>query len=148
MAFLGIPRDRLPIALGLVAALAATASWLQGRFDTADVEKGISVALAHRPLPGGPSLFEALEAKGEGGPRCGGEIVSAFFGDVRVSCATPARPEVRYDFRVLLDGKRRPKAESDPARALLGDLAAAPVQSAVPAAPAAAGDRTGHFHPR
>lgn len=125
MALLGIPRDRLPVVLGLVAALAVTVVWLQRRFDTTDVKKGIALALAHRPLPGGPSVFEALAARGEGDPRCDGAIVSAFFGDVRVSCATPARPELRYDFRVLLDGKRPPKAESEAARRVMGDLSTA-----------------------
>lgn len=120
---LGIPRQRLPIAFGLSAALALTVSWLQGRFDTSDVRKGIAHALAHRPQPKGPSLFEALAARGEGDPRCDGEIVSTFFGDVRVSCAMPAHPDVHYDFRVLLDGRRPPKGESAAAQALITELA-------------------------
>jgi hypothetical protein len=124
--FLGIPRERLPIALAMVIALATGLLWLQRRFDTSDVKKGIAVALSYRPQRGGPSLFEALASRNEGEPRCDGQIVSAFFGDVRVSCATRDRPGVRYDFRVLLDGKRPPRAESAAAQALFATLAGAP----------------------
>lgn len=121
-----IPRERLAIAVGMIIALAAGLSWLQGRFDTSDVKKGIALALSHRPRARGPSLFEALAARNEGSPRCDGQIVSAFFGDVLVRCATPARPEIRYEFRVLLAGKRPPKGESAAAQALLAELAGAP----------------------
>ena len=123
---LGIRRDHLPIAVAMVLALAAGTLWLQRRFDTADVKKGIALAMGHRPRPPGPSLFEALAARNEGDPRCDGRIVSTFFGDVLVSCATPGRPDTRYEFRVLLDGKRPPKAESAAARALLAELGGAP----------------------
>lgn len=124
----GFTRERLPIAVVLVVGLVLTVSWLQGRFDSTDVKRGIALALAHRSDPGRPSVFEALVARGEGDPRCDGEIVSALFGDVRVSCTTPAAPQVRYDFRVLLDGKRPPKAESEAARALVGDVSGGPTR--------------------
>lgn len=125
MASLGFPRERVFIAVGLVAAFVFTVSWLQGRFDTTDVRRGIGIALAHRPDPRGASVFEALVARGEGDPRCDGEVVSGLFGDVRVSCTTPARPDVHYTFRVLLGGERPPKAESEAAQGLLGGAGAA-----------------------
>jgi len=115
---------RLPIALAMGVALLATLAWLQARFEATDVKKGIGAALRHAPRAGGPSVFDALVARGDGDPRCDGEVVSALFGDVRVRCAAPGRPEVRYDFRVLLDGKRPPRGETPAARALLGELAA------------------------
>jgi hypothetical protein len=116
-------RDRAPIALAMVIALAAVLAWLQGRFDSSDVQKGIALALRHRPREGGPSVFEALAALGQGDPRCDGALVSTWFGDVRVSCATPARRDVHYEFRVLLEGRRAPKAESAAAQALVAELA-------------------------
>ncbi len=114
--------ERALIVIAMVLALAAGHSWLQGRFDSSDVRKGIALAMEHRPQPDGPSLFEALVARKEGDPRCDGEIVSTLFGDVRVSCATPSHPELRYEFRVLLGRKRPPKADSPAARALLAEL--------------------------
>ena len=123
--FFGIPRQRIPIAVALVIALAAGLSLLQGRFDTSDVKKAIAIAMAHKPRPEGPTVFEAIAARKEGDPRCDGQIVSTFFGDVRVTCATPGKPEVHYDFRVLLDGKKPPKGESREAEALLASLGAA-----------------------
>jgi hypothetical protein len=132
--FLGIPRERLPIAVAMILALSLAVLWLQGRFDTTDVKRGIALALRHRPQAQGPSLFEALAARDEGDPRCEGQVVSAFFGDVRVSCSTPARPGVRYEFRVLLDGKRPPRAESAAAQALLAELAASPTAPGSPVA--------------
>jgi hypothetical protein len=114
--------SRLPLALAMIVALAAGLVWLQGRFDGSDVRKGIAQALRHAPAPGSPSVFEALTALGQGDPRCDGEIVSRLFGDVRVSCAIPGRPDVVYAFRVLIDGRRPPKAESAAARALLDQL--------------------------
>jgi hypothetical protein len=126
--------SRLPIAMAMFVALAAGLLWLQGRFDGSDAKKGIALAMRHAPAPGSPSLFEALTALGEGDPRCDGEMVSRLFGDVRVSCVTPKRPDVVYAFRVLIDGKRPPKAESAAARGLLEGLGAAPAPL-----PAAAG---------
>jgi hypothetical protein len=115
---LGIPRNRLPLLAIMAMALVATLSWLQGRFEGSDVRKGIALALGHRPSPGGPTLFERLAARGEGDPRCDGEVVSTILGDVRVSCATPGRPGVRYQFRVLLGMNRPPRPDGDAARAL------------------------------
>jgi hypothetical protein len=117
------PRARWPIALLLVVSLAATLAWLQRRFDASDVKKGIALAMGHRAAPGGPTVFDGLVARGEGDPRCDGEIVSAWLGDVRVRCATAARPEVTYAFRVLLDGARPPRAEGAAAEGLLAALA-------------------------
>jgi hypothetical protein len=125
----GVPRARLPIAAAMIVGLAAVLSWLQGRFDSADVKKGIALALRHRPQAQGPSLSEALAARGEGDLRCDGRIVSTFFGDVRVSCITPGRPDIRYDFRVLLDGNRPPKGESAAAQTLLAELARSPADT-------------------
>lgn len=125
--------SRLPIALAMIVALAAGLLWLQGRFDGSDVKKGVTLALRHAPAPGSPSVFEALTALGEGDPRCDGEIVSRLFGDVRVSCVNPRRPDVVYAFRVLIDGKRPPKGESPAAQTLLEKLGATP-----PPLPAAA----------
>ena len=130
MAFLGIPRERLPLAAAMLVALVAGLVYLQGAFNASDVKKGIALALRHRPRAGGPSLFDALAARHEGDPRCDGWIVSALFGDVRVSCSTPARPDVRYEFRVLLDGKRPPRPESAAAESLLSGIAAAPERPA------------------
>lgn len=121
---LGIPRQRVLLALAMLVALAFAVSWLQGRFDDSDVKKGIRLALGHRPRAEGPTLLDALEARNEGGPRCDGEIVSTLLGDVRVSCATPGRPDVRYEFRVLLDGRRPPRAESGAAQVLVRELSA------------------------
>lgn len=117
-------RQRLPLAFALVAALALAVSALQGRFDASDVRRAIALAMGYRLAPGGPSVFEALVARGEGDPRCDGEIVNTLFGDVRVRCATPGRREVVYGFRVLLDGKRPPRPEGAAAEALLAGLSA------------------------
>jgi hypothetical protein len=126
--FLGIPRDRILLAAAMLVALASAVSWLQHRFETSDVKKGIALALGHRPRPEGPTLLDALAARGEGDLRCGGEIVSTLLGDVRVSCATPRRPDVSYEFRVLLDGRRPPRAESGAAQALVAGLSGAAPQ--------------------
>jgi len=126
----GLPRQRLPLAFALFAALALVGSWLQGRFDSSDVRKGITLAMTHRTSPGGPTVFEALVARGEGDPRCDGEIVSALFGDVRVRCATPGRRDVVYAFRVLLDGTRPPRPEGEAAEVLVAGIPAGPVSAA------------------
>jgi uncharacterized iron-regulated membrane protein len=117
-----ITLERLVLAALMVVMLASGLSWLQRRFDTRDVEKGIARALGHRARPGGPAVLDALLALGEGDPRCDGEVVSVLFGDVRVICRTPRRPAADYRFRVLLDGRRPPKAETPEARALLDGL--------------------------
>ena len=119
-----LTRGRLPLFILLSIGLVATTSWLQGRFARSDVAKGVALALAHRPAPGAPSVFERLVARGEGDPRCDGEVVSTFVGDVRVTCATPGQPATRYTFRVLLGRERAPRAEDDAARALLDGSAA------------------------
>lgn len=119
------PGPRLAAGAALVVGLVLAVSWLQSRFDRADARKGIALAMAHRPVPGGPSVFEALVARGEGDPSCAGEVVSVLFGDVRVRCATPARPAVAYAFRVLLDGRRPPRAEGGAAEALVAALGGA-----------------------
>lgn len=120
--FLGIPRARIPIAIAMVLLLALTLSWLQGRFDSTDVKKGIALALGHRPLPGGTTLFDALAARNEGDPRCDGKVVSTLLGDVEVRCATPARPAVQYEFRVLLDGRKPPRAANEAAEQLVAAM--------------------------
>jgi len=121
--FLGIPRQRLPIAVGMIVVLAAALAFLQGRFDQADVKKGIGLALAHRTDPAGPTVFDALVKLGQGEPRCDGKVVSTLLGDVDVRCSTPGRPSVEYEFRVLLDGKRAPRAANASAEGLFESLA-------------------------
>jgi hypothetical protein len=121
--FFGIPRTRLPIAIAMVVALAATLAWLQGRFDQSDVKKGIGIALAHREQPEGPTVFDALVHLGQGDPVCDGKVVSVLLGDIDVSCSTPGAPSVTYEFRVLLDGRRAPKAANPTAQRLFATLA-------------------------
>ena len=121
--FLGIPRKRLPIAVAMVIVLAAILASLQGRFDQSDVKKGIGITLAHREEPGGPSVFDALVHLGQGDPVCDGKVVSVLLGDIDVSCSTPGAPSVTYEFRVLLDGKRAPKAANPTAQRLFATLA-------------------------
>jgi hypothetical protein len=120
--FLGIPRQRIPVAIAMVLLLALTLSWLQGRFDSTDVKKGIALALQHKPAPGGSSVFDALAARSEGDPRCDGNVVSTLLGDVDVRCATPGRPAVEYEFRVLLDGRKPPRAANPAAEALVAAM--------------------------
>ena len=120
--FFGIPRQRIPVAVALVIALAFGLSMLQGRFDTSDVKKAIAIAMAHKPDPKGPTVFDAIAALKQGDPGCDGQIVSTFFGDVKISCWTPGKPEVRYEFRVLLDNKRPLKGDNEQARTLLAGL--------------------------
>ncbi|HET9595910.1 MAG TPA: hypothetical protein VFP65_10035 [Anaeromyxobacteraceae bacterium] len=114
-----LPRSRLPLLVLAAAGLVATTSWLQGRFVRSDVRKGIALALAHRPVPAAPTVFDRLVALGQGDPRCDGEVVSGLLGDVRVTCATPARPEIHYVFRVLIGGERPPRPDGEAAGALL-----------------------------
>ena len=121
--FLGIPRKRLPIAVAMVIVLAAILASLQGRFDQSDVKKGIGIALAHREEPGGPSVFDALVHLGQGDPVCDGKVVSMLLGDIEVRCSTPGAPSVAYEFRVLIDGRRPPKAANPTAERLFATLA-------------------------
>ena len=116
--FFGIPGGRLPIAIAMVIGLAAIVSWLQGTFNSTDVKRGIAIAMGYKPAAAAPTVFEAITAKKEGDPRCDGEVVSTLLGDVRVTCTTPGKPGVQYEFRVLLDGKRPPKAVGPPAEQL------------------------------
>jgi hypothetical protein len=118
---LGIPRRRWPIALGMVLLLALTLSWLQGRFDSSDVKKAISAAMAWKPA-GGATVFDALAARGEGDPRCQGQVMSQLLGDVDVRCATPGRPQVEYEFRVLLDGRKPPRPANPAAEQLVARM--------------------------
>lgn len=119
---LGIPRERIPIAIAMVLLLALTLSWLQGRFDSTDVKKGIALALQHQPSPAAGTVFDALAARNEGDPRCDGKVVSTLMGDVEVRCATPGRPAVEYEFRVLLDGKKPPRAANPAAEELVAAM--------------------------
>ncbi len=119
--FLGIPGQRLPIAVAMVALLAFTLVWLQGRFDSSDVKKGIAAAVAWKPA-GGTTVFDALAARGEGDPRCDGKVVSQLLGDVDVRCSTPGKPEVEYEFRVLLDGKRPPRPANSAAEQFVAQM--------------------------
>ena len=65
-------------------------------------------------------VFDALAARNEGDPLCAGEVVSQLLGDVEVRCSTPKNPNVEYQFRVLLDGKRPPRAANAAAEQLVG----------------------------
>ncbi len=116
--FLGIPRQRLPIAIGMVLLLAVTLTWLQGRFDQTDMKKGIALALQYRAGSGQKTVFDALVALGRGDPRCDGKVVSGLLGDVDVRCTLPGDPGTVYEFRVLLDGKRPPRPANPPAEHL------------------------------
>ena len=101
----------------MVLLLAFTLSWLQGRFDASDARKAIAAAMSWRPA-GGASVFDALSARGEGDPQCTGKVVSQLLGDVAVRCSTPKNPQV-YEFRILLDGRRPPRAANPAAEQLL-----------------------------
>jgi hypothetical protein len=117
----GIPRQRLPLAVGMILLLAFTLSWLQGRFDSSDAKKAIAAAMAWRPS-GAQSIFESLAARGEGDPQCTGKVVSQLLGDVEVKCSTPKAPLVDYQFRVLLDGKKPPRAANEVAQQLVAGM--------------------------
>ena len=118
---LGIPRNRWPVAIPLVLLLAFTLSWLQGRFDASDAKKAIASAMSWKPA-GTRTVFEALTARGEGDPQCVGKVVSQLMGDVEVRCSTLRKPEVEYQFRVLLDGRKPPRPASPAAEALVASL--------------------------
>ena len=117
----GIPARRWPIALAMLVLLAFTLSWLQGRFDSSDAKKAIAAAMAWKPA-GGQTVFDALAARGEGDPQCTGKVVSQLLGDVEVRCSTPRKPATEYEFRVLLDGKRPPRASNAPAEQLVATM--------------------------
>ena len=105
----------------MVVLLAFVLSWLQGRFDSSDAKKAIAAAMAFKPA-GGQTVFEALAARGEGDPQCSGKVVSQLLGDVEVRCSTPRDPSVEYEFRVLLDGKRPPRAANAAAERLVAAM--------------------------
>ena len=117
----GIPRERLPVAIGMVVLLALVLSWMQGRFDATDAKKAITSAMSWKPS-GKASVFDAIAARGEGDPQCVGKIVSQLLGDVDVRCSTPKKPDVEYEFRVLLDGKKPPRAANPPAQQLVQNI--------------------------
>ena len=116
--FFGIPRERWPIAIAMIVLLAFTLSWLQGRFDATDAKKAIAAAMSWKPA-GQKSVFDALAARGEGDPQCVGKVVSQLLGDVDVLCSTPQKPQVTYEFRVLLDGRKPPRAANPAAEELV-----------------------------
>lgn len=118
---LGIPREKWPIAIVMVALLAFVLTWLQGRFDQSDAKKAIAAAMSWKPA-GGESVFEALTRRGEGDPQCVGKVVSQLMGDVDVRCSTPQKPEIEYEFRVLLDGRKPPRAANEAADRLVAGL--------------------------
>jgi len=105
----------------MVLLLAFTLSWLQGRFDASDAKKAIASAMSWKPA-GTRSVFDALAARGEGDPQCVGKVVSQLMGDVEVRCSTPHQPQVEYQFRVLLDGRKPPRPANAPAEALIATL--------------------------
>ena len=118
---LGIPRQRWPLAVAMVVLLAFILSWLQGRFDESDAKKAITAAMSWKPA-GAQTVFDALAARGEGDPQCSGKVVSQLLGDVEVRCATPKNPALAYEFRVLLDGKRPPRASNTAAERLVAAM--------------------------
>src|SRR5437762_4407717 len=105
----------------MLVLLAFTLSWLQGRFDSSDAKKAIAAAMAWKPA-GGQTVFDLLAARGEGDPQCTGKVVSQLLGDVEVRCSTPRQPGIDYEFRVLLDGKRPPRATNTAAERLVAAM--------------------------
>jgi hypothetical protein len=101
----------------MVLLLAFTLTWLQGRFDSTDAKRAIASAMAWKPA-GAVSVFEALTA------RCEGSVLSQLVGDVDVRCSTPARPQIEYEFRVLLDGTRPPRPANPAAEQLVAQMVA------------------------
>jgi hypothetical protein len=117
----GIPRQRWPLAIAMVLLLAFALFWLQGRFDASDAKKAITAAMSWKPA-GGQTVFDALAARNEGDPQCTGKVVSQLLGDVEVRCALPQNPAADYEFRVLLDGKRPPRAANAAAQELVAGM--------------------------
>jgi len=120
-AILGIPRRRWPIAVAMIALLAFTLVWLQARFDASDAKKAIAAAMSWKPAAG-QTVFDALAGRGEGDPQCTGKLMSQLLGDIEVRCWTPKQPRIEYEFRVLLDGRRPPRAANDAAEQLVGAM--------------------------
>lgn len=121
MAAFGIPRQRWPLAVAMVVLLAFILSWLQGRFDASDAKKAIASAMTWKPA-GAQTVFDALAGRGEGDPHCSGKVVSQLLGDVEVRCSTPKKPELSYEFRVLLDGRRPPRPANPAAEQLISAM--------------------------
>src|SRR4051794_3413943 len=105
----------------MVAVLAFALTWLQGRFDQSDAKKAITAAMSWKPV-GHESVLDGLARRGEGDPQCVGDVVSQLMGDVEVRCSTPGKPQIQYEFRVLLDGKKPPRPSNETARELVGSL--------------------------
>ena len=105
----------------MIALLAFTLVWLQARFDASDAKKAIAAAMSWKPAAG-QTVFDALAGRGEGDPQCTGKVMSQLLGDVEVRCWTPQQPRVGYEFRVLLDGRRPPRAANDAAEQLVGAM--------------------------
>jgi hypothetical protein len=118
---LGIPRQRWPLAVAMVLVLAFTLSWLQGRFDATDAKQAIAAAMSWKP-GGTRTVFDALAARDEGDPQCTGKVVSQLLGDVEVRCSTAKNPQVDYEFRVLLDGRRPPRAANAAAEQIVASM--------------------------
>ena len=118
---LGIPREKWPIAIVMVALLALSLRWLQGRFDDSDAKKAITATMSWKPS-GKETVFDGFARLGEGDPQCVGTVVSQLMGDVEVRCSTPAKPQIEYEFRVLLDGRKLPRASNEAAQKLVGTL--------------------------
>ena len=117
----GIQKGRWPLAVAMVLLLAFILSWLQGRFDATDAKKAIAAVMSWKPS-GAQSVFEALASRNEGDPQCTGKVVSQLLGDVEVRCSTPRQPGTGYEFRVLLDGKRPPRAANSAAERLVAAM--------------------------
>ena len=116
-----IPRRRWPLAIAMVVFLGFTLCWLQSRFDASDAKKAIATAMSWKPS-GQRSIFDAIAGRGEGDPQCVGKVVSQLLGDVDVQCSTPAKPQIQYEFRVLLDGRRPPRPANQPAQELVASI--------------------------
>jgi hypothetical protein len=114
-------RQRWPVAIAMVLFLAFTLSWLQARFDSSDAKKAIALAMSWKPA-GPQTIFDALASRNEGDPQCTGKVLSQLLGDVEVRCATPKNPQIDYEFRVLLDGKRPPRASNAAAEQLVARM--------------------------
>jgi hypothetical protein len=118
---LGIPRRRWPVAVSMIALLAFILVWLQGRFDASDAKKAIAAAMSWKPAAD-QTVFDALARRGEGDPQCAGKVISQLLGDVEVRCWTPGQPNIEYEFRVLLDGRRPPRTANAAADQLVGAM--------------------------
>ena len=84
-------------------------------------KKGIAAAMSWKP-DGKTAVFDLLTSLHEGDPRCEGKVQSQLLGDVEVQCSTPGRPQILYEFRVLLDGKRPPRPANPAAERLLSGM--------------------------